>query len=363
MLYTKREALLKNLVCFMIEKKQKMPIISVLLPVHNAEPYLILALDSLLEQTFPDFEVIAINDGSTDSSGQILNQYALKDSRIRVFHRQQRGLVLTLNEGIDLARGQWIARMDADDVALPRRFELQLIQLNLTDADFCGGAVVCFGESRTIYSYPQSNEGCGVQLLFGVPVAHPTVIGRRSAFISLRYDPKFKHAEDYDLWQRAWELGYKFTNVSDLILRYRVHKKQVSKSFSLEQSTAAESVRIRQWKHLCTDLNQELNFGIFLMSPNDEGEIFLIKQLHKMLPCIPEDAKLIYLNGVLRILMRRAVGNSNILREWILLFNSMKIKYLNIKWRGILILLLLSAFKLRSGSILFDRLRVIKNKI
>ena len=96
-----------------------------------------------------------------------------------MFHRQQRGLVPTLNEGIDLVRGNWIARMDADDIALPTRFELQMKRLLSNNVDFCGGAVQCFGDSRAIWRYPESNEACGVQLLFGVPVAHPAVIGRK----------------------------------------------------------------------------------------------------------------------------------------------------------------------------------------
>ena len=110
----------------MTEIDEKPPKISVVLPVHNADPYLAVAMDSLLAQTFQDFEVIAINDGSTDLSGEILNEYGMIDSRVRLFHRAQRGLVVTLNEGIDLAHGEWIARMDADDIAFPHRFEPQL---------------------------------------------------------------------------------------------------------------------------------------------------------------------------------------------------------------------------------------------
>lgn len=198
------------------------------MPVLNAELYLALAIDSLLAQTFQDFEIIAINDGSTDHSGEILNVYATIDSRIRVFHHSMKGLVVTLNAGIDLARGEWIARMDADDIAQSNRFKIQLEQLYHTNADFCGGTVKYFDEGRATWRYPQSNEECGVQLLFGVPLAHPAVIRRTAAFKALRYNTRFMHTEDYDLWQRAWVSGYQFTNLQDIVLNYRVHMRQVS---------------------------------------------------------------------------------------------------------------------------------------
>lgn len=347
----------------MNKKDQQTILLSVLLPVYNAEHYLTLALESLLEQTFHDFEIIAINDGSIDRSGQILDEFAKKDSRIRVFHRKQSGLIVTLNEGIDLARGEWIARMDADDIALPNRFELQLAQLSRTGADFCGGALKCFGESKAIWRYPDSNEACGVMLLFGVPFAHPAVIGRAKVFKDLRYDPRFTHAEDYELWQRAWQLGYVFTNVNDLILRYRVHQKQVSRTYFLEQSIIADAVRVRHWKHLCPSLNQDFKLSIFLEPASGESNSLLIREIHKLLLRIPKSSHLLYLNGILRILIRRTCSELGVLKQWIILCNSAhKIPWAT-KWYGVSILLFLTIAKVETSSNLFNWLRTVKNKI
>ncbi|RMD80520.1 MAG: glycosyltransferase, partial [Chloroflexi bacterium] len=203
------------------------PLVSVLMPVFNAERYVAEAIESILRQSFQDFEFIIIDDGSTDGSLDILKRYAARDPRIRLVSRENRGLVATLNEGIELARGQWVARMDADDIALPERLALQVRHLEATKADFCGGAVACFGDWRALWRYPLTHEACEVRLLFGVPFAHPTVMGRREVFDRLRYQPEFVFAEDYDLWQRAWAAGYRLVNVPEIVLRYRVHAAQI----------------------------------------------------------------------------------------------------------------------------------------
>ena len=348
----------------MTEIDKKPPKISVVLPVHSADPYLALALDSLLAQTFKDFEIIAINDGSTDLSGKILNEYALKDSRIRVFHRAQRGLVVTLNEGIDLARGEWIARMDADDIALPRRFELQLEHLFRTEPDFCGGAVQCFGDSRAIWRYPESNEAIGIQLLFNVPFAHPTVIGRAAAFRKLRYNSSFTHAEDYDLWQRAWTSGYQCTNVSDVVLRYRVHQNQVTFKRKNEQKKIADLVRINHWLHLYPDLGKErLMYEYNEEKFNKKSTELMIKGMQYGLLNIPESMHNIYLKGSLGILMRVAGNKPYVLFFWFKLYKSKNINLLYTKFSGILILLFLSAFRINSHTASFLWIRRIKNRL
>ena len=121
------------------------PLITVVLPVYNGEKYLSEAIDSILTQTFADFELITINDGSTDDSLQILRKYEQRDSRIRVIARENRGLATTLNDSVDIARGEWVARMDQDDIALPHRFERQLAWLKETGADISGSWVRRFG--------------------------------------------------------------------------------------------------------------------------------------------------------------------------------------------------------------------------
>ena len=146
----------------MSDIKQKSPLISVILPVYNAEKYLAEAIDSILNQTFTDFEFIIINDGSTDNSLSILQSYQTQDSRIRLFSRENKGIVMTMNEGIDLARGEWLARMDADDIAMPSRFERQLQHLKETSADICGAWIEFFGNTRQriclLYTSPSPRD-------------------------------------------------------------------------------------------------------------------------------------------------------------------------------------------------------------
>jgi glycosyltransferase involved in cell wall biosynthesis len=231
------------------------PLISVILPVYNAGRYVGQAIESILGQTLGDFELIVINDGSTDDSLDVIKSYAIKDRRIVLVSRENRGLVATLNEGIDLARGQWIARMDADDIALPNRFELQMAHLLQTGADLCGGAVRCFGDLNVVWRYPSSHEGCEVQLFFNVPLAHPTVIGRKELFATLKYDPAFKTAQDYDLWQRAWAAGYRMTNVSDVVLHYRVHGGQVSQNRDARHDERVSTIHMRHWRKVLRDVS------------------------------------------------------------------------------------------------------------
>lgn len=232
------------------------PTISVILPVYNAERYVAQAVESILNQTFRDFELILIDDGSTDGSLEILRRYAERDSRIVLINRENRGLVTSLNEGIDLARGQWIARMDADDISLPQRFERQLQWLIQTGADICGSWARLFGTAsqRTI-KHPQSDEAIRMELLFGAPFAHPTVVMKTDHARKLHYDKAWETCEDYDLWERAARNGWKMANVPETLLLYRQHAAQISTASLPRQLKLAQQIRRRYWTYTF-DLNE-----------------------------------------------------------------------------------------------------------
>lgn len=207
----------------------KTPLISVVLPVYNGEAHLSEALDSILAQSLRDFELIAIDDGSTDGSLAVLRDYECKDSRVRVVTRGNKNLPNTLNEGIDLARGAWIARMDQDDMALPHRFERQLEWLLQTGADMTGSWTQPFGtRDRRPVKHATTDEAIKVEMLFGSPFAHPTVMMRTDLVRCLRYDPAWDRAEDYDLWERAARAGWRMANVPEVLLYYRQHPSQIS---------------------------------------------------------------------------------------------------------------------------------------
>lgn len=300
--------------------QSKKPLLSVLMPVFNAEAYVAEAVASILGQSVRDFEFIIIDDGSTDGSLPILKQYAARDARIRLISRENRGLVATLNEGIALARGGWIARMDADDVAMPNRFAVQLAALEREGADFCGGAVECFGAWRALWSYPLTHEACEVRLLFHVPFAHPAVIGRRSAFAELGYAPEYAQAQDYDIWQRAWARGYKFVNVPEIVLRYRVHAGQVSARKTAEQQNKADAVRKRHWQALLPGMDDEEIDSILQMLRTGKGETSrLLPWLLSLLSRYSGEAREILLFDSYRSFCRLAGNDRAAASNWIAL--------------------------------------------
>lgn len=335
------------------------PAVSVLLPVHNAETYLRESLESILAQSFREFEVIAIDDGSTDGSLAILKEYAARDRRIWIYSRERRGLVATLNEGIELAQGRWIARMDADDVALPERFAKQIEQLERTQADFCGGAVECFGGWRTIWRYPIGHEACEVRLLFDVPFAHPTVIGRAVVFKSLRYSDDFQQAQDYDLWQRAWAAGYQFTNIPEIVLRYRVHGQQVSAQHQERQREGADRVRRRHWQALLPRMDSaEIERIIAAMGSGYGETAWMMPAFRQLLGRYSGEAQEALLSSCFRVFCRLAGRDAKAVLNWITLFPATRRGALRRRALGrAAVLLLLSFFHITPNSGLFQRLR------
>lgn len=224
------------------------PLISVAMPVYNGEKYLAEAIDSILSQTFSDFELIIIDDGSSDSSLVILKDYEQRDTRIRLISRKNRNLVSTLNEIIDLARGKWFARMDQDDIALPHRFERQLQWLEETGADICGSWVQFFGAGdRRIWKTYQTDEAIKMDMLFKCPLMHPTVIMKTELVKKLRYDKACEKAEDYDLWVRAAISGWKMSNVPEVLLLYRQHAAQISTKMSNRQQELTKDIQKKYW--------------------------------------------------------------------------------------------------------------------
>lgn len=231
------------------------PRLTVLLPVYNAAPYLGEAVRSVLGQSFADFELLAIDDGSTDESLDILRSFG--DSRMRIERNGVNlGLIATLNKGLDLARGEYVARMDGDDVAMPRRLEAQVA---LMDGDAglgaCGMFIETFGHGRpAVQRYPVRNEQVQCHLLGYTPMAHPTVMFRKPMFDhhGLRYDRNFPHAEDFDLLERASHC-FRLANIPEVGLRYRLHATQVSRVHNAILLESVAKIRSRRIKLFLQD--------------------------------------------------------------------------------------------------------------
>jgi hypothetical protein len=169
--------------------------------------------------------------------------------------RENKGLVATLNEGLQLARGQWIARMDADDIAYRDRFSRQLEWLERTNADICGTWVRFFGTSdHRILKHPVSDSAIKTALFFGGVFAHPSVMMRASFVKQLRYNEDWEKCEDYDLWQRAACANWKMTNIPEVLLMYRQHDAQISTASSGVQQELAQRIRSRHWGAMCSKL-------------------------------------------------------------------------------------------------------------
>lgn len=207
-----------------------MPKISVIMPAYNAEKYIKEAVDSILCQTFEDFELIVINDCSKDSTKDILLSYT--DPRIVYLENQKNlGVAGTLNHGLSAARGDYIARMDSDDIAIPQRLERQLAYMEANpDVVICGGNVILFtdaGQERQ-GNYPAEDKQIKTALLFSSPFAHPVVMMRGSVLREhgLCYEVAFEKVEDYRLWTQLAKVG-RFANLQEPLLRYRKHPGQV----------------------------------------------------------------------------------------------------------------------------------------
>lgn len=224
------------------------PAISVAMSVYNNDVYLGEAIESILAQSFGDFEFLILNDGSTDGSRAIIDDYAARDHRIRPIHRENRGLIVSLNELIEKSRAPLIARMDGDDVALPERFIRQKAFLDAhPDHGMVGSWVTLIGEKGEPLGdggeKPVSAEEIVANLAAGPLFSHPTVIFRTDLVRSAGgYRAAFRHCEDHELWLRLAGRT-RMANLPERLLRYRVYPGQVSKRHFFEQIVNAYAAR------------------------------------------------------------------------------------------------------------------------
>lgn len=210
------------------------PRVTVLMPAYNAGPYLAQALDSVCRQTFDDFELLVIDDGSTDNTREVLAQ--CRDPRLRtVLHSTNAGLAVRLNEGLALARGTLIARLDADDVAHPSRLALQVAALDREPVlSLVGGYAVNISGDGTFNSmglYPTSPREISWACCFDSPFNHSAITFRRDAVMALGgYDKSCGYAEDFELWSRLIRSGLVGRNLPVALAAYRRHGQQMTAS-------------------------------------------------------------------------------------------------------------------------------------
>lgn len=216
------------------------PTISVLLPVFNGERYLRAALESVINQSFRDFELLALDGGSKDRSLSILRKYETKDSRVHVLIRENLALIPSLNELIAISRGPYLARMDADDICRPQRFEKQVAYLDTHPECVAVGSKTRFIDSGGMPIWEFGNRfthdeiDSGHLAGIGCQICHPTVIMRRKAVMQVgRYREECRNAEDIDLFLRLAEIG-KLANLPEVLLDYRYHLASTSFTYNDE---------------------------------------------------------------------------------------------------------------------------------
>jgi glycosyltransferase involved in cell wall biosynthesis len=203
------------------------------LPVYNGEKYLGIAISSILRQKFEDFELIVVNDGSRDSSLSIANYYAKIDNRVRIIDQVNQGLVKALNNGIEAALGKYIARMDADDISAPWRFEEQIkVFRENPECDVVGASYAILDKRESVWRIkkvkvmPRNDSDVLIWLLRTVPIAHPTALIKKSILLKIG-SYKDVAAEDYDLWSRLFN-GRNIRNIRRVSLLYRLHENSIS---------------------------------------------------------------------------------------------------------------------------------------
>lgn len=210
------------------------PAISIILPAYNAEKYIAQTISSLLSQTFTNFELLVVDDGSSDTTVNIVKQFT--DNRIVLIENGQNlGLIKTLNKAALLCKGKYIARMDADDIALPGRLQLQSDFLNehINTAAVAGWVnfIDEAGEDKGVWALDRkTNTAAAIKkaLLKENCIAHPSVMIRTEVLQQYLYNPKQRHIEDYDLWLRMCADGLAIEKVQQPVLLYRVHAASVT---------------------------------------------------------------------------------------------------------------------------------------
>ena len=251
--------------------------VSVIMPAYNAQDYIAEAINSILSQTFSDFSFIIINDGSTDKTAEIVQSY--DDNRILFIENPQNiGLVNSLNLGLSYAEGEYVARMDSDDISLPQRLEKQVAFMDSNpDVGVLGTWMLVFGNRNSVTETP-AVVGV-IDMVYGPPVCHPTVMLRKSVLEehALRYDCACEYCEDYDLWFRAIHFT-KIANLQEVLLHYRWHDANISSVYNVVQLQNSMKVRAR----VLDFLSSSKKIRMFLLDEKEEIQI----KLFGVIPCI-----------------------------------------------------------------------------
>jgi glycosyltransferase involved in cell wall biosynthesis len=265
-----------------------MPQVTVLLPAYNASQYIAECIESLLSQTFTDFELLIINDGSTDDTVAICERYA--DPRIRLVHNLgNRGVTYTLNRGVELAIAPLIARMDADDVAMKNRLEVQVRYLeNHPEVAAVSSEMIQITQEgkvgRRVIPTPNDSDYICWALMFRNPIMHPTVMFRTSLIRAMNgYGTEETYVEDYDLWSRLHRI-YPIHVLPERLITYRIHEESVCNQNNSRQAIAAARIARDNMEFLLgipvNEVDARLLFYAYHGHKNSYGVVQIRQAIH-----------------------------------------------------------------------------------
>ncbi len=228
------------------------PNVTVYMPVLNGAKYIRKAIDSILGQSYRDFEFIIIDDGSNDDTASVIQKY--RDPRIKLIcNKRNIGTAAASNKAMALARGRFVVRMDCDDISLKDRLVTQVAFMEKNpEVAVCGAWIKTFGGTRTIMKYPTKHEEIRAQLLFDSSIANPSTIIRKNIFLDngLNFKETYKRAEDYDLWVRASDV-VRLVNLPRILVKYRIRENYRATESGKKEKVYASEVRRRQVNRLC----------------------------------------------------------------------------------------------------------------
>jgi glycosyltransferase involved in cell wall biosynthesis len=238
-----------------------MAAISVLMPVYNADIFIKDTIDSVLNQTFQDFELLIMDDGSTDSSAEIIRSYS--DSRIN-YVLCSHDFIATLNKGIEIAQGKYIARMNADDIMMSERLQIQFDYMEANPQIVaCGAYMQAFGYSSETIMTPIEHEDIIQRMLIGDPISNPTGFIRKDVLIehNIRYQEGYSFADDYKLWSEIAKVG-KLANIPRTLVKYRTHNKQATVTHNRQIMAASCVIQYEMLQYFLAALSPSEELGI-----------------------------------------------------------------------------------------------------
>jgi glycosyltransferase involved in cell wall biosynthesis len=302
----------------------KPPIISVVMSIYNEpEKWLRESIESILNQTFVNFEFIIINDNpDRELNNLLLNEYKANDIRIIIINNDKNiGLTKSLNIGLKLTKGKYIARMDADDISLSKRLQIQLDLLNShPNIGVCGTGVKIMGLKslflrRRLY-YPISSNQIRTEIIFKNPMAHPTIMLRKELIFknNLFYNEKLNSAQDYELWSRII-IFKNFHNINKCLLKYRLSPNQISNKFNKKQIVISNNIRLNILKKIFNAKEEEIYLHNKICNHyilDNLNELNDLELWFKKMLATPIDEKLYEINHLkfkLNILLQEAYIN------------------------------------------------------